>query len=55
MPYTPGSTHGASIKNPEPYNAMRRKGMSKAQAAAISNAQLKKTGKKGRHRRRRGK
>jgi len=55
MPYTPGSTHGPSIKNPEPYNAMRRQGYSKAKAAAISNAALAKGHKKGKHRPRRKK
>lgn len=41
MPYTRGSTHGPSIKNNPTYNALRRKGMPKSQAAAISNAQAK--------------
>lgn len=53
MPYSPGSTHGPSIKNPEVYNALMRKGMSKGQAAAISNGNLKKGYKKGKHRSRR--
>lgn len=44
MPYTPGSTHGSSIKNNPTYNALRRKGMSKGQAAAISNAQYDRMG-----------
>lgn len=35
----PGHNHGPSIKNPRVYEALRRKrGMSKSQAAAISNA-----------------
>jgi hypothetical protein len=54
MPYTPGSTHGPSIKNNETYNALRRKGMSKGKAAAISNSALNKGHKKGRHRSRKG-
>jgi hypothetical protein len=52
LPYSPGSRgHGPSIHNPETYNALMRKGMSKSSAAAISNAQLNKTGKRGVHRR----
>lgn len=50
MPYKPGSTHGPSIHNNETYNALMRKGMSKSKAAAISNAALNKTGRKGKHR-----
>jgi len=50
MPYTPGSTHGPSIKNPDTYSALMREGMSKSQAAAISNAAYNKTGRKGVHR-----
>lgn len=38
----PGSQHGPSIKNPRVYEALRRKGMSKRRAAAISNAQRQK-------------
>lgn len=38
----PGSQHGPSIKNPRVYDALRRKGMSKRRAAAISNAQRRK-------------
>ena len=53
MPYGPGAKHGKSIKNPETYNSLMRSGMSKSQAAAISNAQLNKTGRKGKHRGRR--
>ena len=53
MPYTNtppgGADHGPSIKNPAAYEAMVRDGMSKSQAAAISNAALKKGYKKGRH------
>jgi hypothetical protein len=52
VPWPPGSKHGPSIKNPETYNSLMRKGMSKSKAAAISNAQLNKTGKKGKHRKR---
>jgi uncharacterized protein YoaH (UPF0181 family) len=51
MPYKPGSTHGPSIKNNETYNALIRKGMSKGEAAAISNGALKKGYKKGKHHR----
>ncbi len=51
MPYKPGSRgHGPSIHNPETYNALMRSGMSKGEAAAISNSALNKTGKKGVHR-----
>lgn len=36
----PGHDHGPSIKNPKVYEALRQqRGMSKSQAAAISNAQ----------------
>jgi hypothetical protein len=41
----PGHQHGSSIKNPRVYEALRREGMSKTQAARISNA--KRGGKKG--------
>lgn len=34
-----GGGHGPSIKKPDTYEALRRKGMSKRKAAAISNAQ----------------
>lgn len=34
--------HGKSIKNGRVYEALRRKGMSKSKAAAISNAQKQK-------------
>lgn len=40
----PGSQHGPSIKNPRVYEALRRRGYSKARAAAISNAQRYKDG-----------
>ena len=46
-----GSIHGASIKNPACYEALRRKGKSKASAAAICNAALNKGYRKGVHRR----
>jgi len=53
-----GYDHGPSIKNRATYEALRtERGMSKAAAAAISNAALKKGHRKGRHgraRRRRG-
>lgn len=38
----PGSDHGSSILNSRVYEALRRKGMSKRRAAAISNAQRQK-------------
>jgi hypothetical protein len=53
--YYTGGVHGPSILNPAVYDALRRKGMSKADAAAISNGQLNKKTiggkwyKKGRH------
>ena len=58
MPYTGtppgGANHGKSIKNSATYEALMRGGkMSKSKAAAISNAAFNKTGKRGRHRRRR--
>ena len=37
------SRHGPSIKKPDTYEALRRKGMSKRKAAAISNAQYNHT------------
>jgi 3-methyladenine DNA glycosylase/8-oxoguanine DNA glycosylase len=37
-----GKSPGPSIKNPSVYEALRRKGMSKSKAAAISNAQARK-------------
>ena len=46
-----GYYHGPSIKNSATYEALiTEKGMSKSQAAAISNAALNKGAKKGRHR-----
>jgi len=54
LPYTgtppEGISHGKSIKNPATYEALMRDGHSKSSAAAISNAALNKSGKKGRHR-----
>lgn len=51
MPYTGGADHGPSIKNPAVYESLiAKEGMSKSQAAAISNSALKKGHKKGRHR-----
>jgi hypothetical protein len=38
----PGKKHGSSVKNPDTYDALRDKGMSKQRAARISNAQAKK-------------
>lgn len=53
----PGHNHGASIKKPSTYEALRRKGMGKSKAAKISNAQAAGTishkgggGRKGRRR-----
>jgi hypothetical protein len=37
-----GKTPGPSVKNAKAYEALRKEGMSKSQAAAISNAQAKK-------------
>jgi hypothetical protein len=37
-----GKKPGPSIKRPATYEALRKKGYSKARAAAISNAQAKK-------------
>lgn len=45
-----GGKHGPSIKNPATYEALRREGKSKRQAARISNGVLKRGVKKGRHR-----
>ena len=42
----PGKKHGSSVKNPDTYDALRGKGMSKQRTARISNAQAKK-GKRG--------
>jgi hypothetical protein len=47
--------HGKSIKNPATYEALKRKGMSKSKAAAISNGALEKGYKKGVHHKGRGK
>lgn len=45
-----GYDHGPSVKNSATYEALiTKRGMSKGQAAAISNAALKKGAKKGRH------
>lgn len=38
----PGMKHGPSIKKPKVYEALKRQGMSKSKAAAISNATVKK-------------
>lgn len=46
---TKGFPHGKSIKNPATYEAIKRGGMSKTSAAAISNAALNKGFKKGVH------
>jgi hypothetical protein len=42
----PGHQHGKSIKKPLVYEALRKKGMSKSKAAAISNAMRKRGGRK---------
>jgi hypothetical protein len=45
-----GYNHGKSIKNSATYEALiTKQGMSKGQAAAISNAALNKGARKGRH------
>lgn len=44
-----GKKPGPSIKNPDTYEALKREGKTKAQAAAISNAALNKGFKKGVH------
>jgi hypothetical protein len=46
---SPGYPHGKSIKNPATYEAIKRGGMSKSSAAAISNAALNKGYAKGVH------
>lgn len=42
--------HGKSVRNPATYEALVAEGMPKSSAAAISNAALNKTGKRGKHR-----
>jgi hypothetical protein len=42
----PGHRHGPSIKHPDVYEALRRKGYSKTKAAKISNARGHRGGKK---------
>ena len=42
----PKGKHGPGVKNPDTYEALRDKGMSKERAAKISNAQKKGGGKK---------
>ena len=44
----PGKKHGPSIKAPKVYEALKREGMSKSRAAAISNAAAKKRKRRGR-------
>jgi hypothetical protein len=41
--------HGKSIKNPAVYEALKKQGRTKSEAAAISNAAKNKTGKRGSH------
>ena len=43
---TPGKKKSSSIKNPKTYEGLKKKGMPKSRAAAISNAQAKKKKKK---------
>jgi len=43
----PGKKHGPGVKNPDTYEALRDKGMSKERAAKISNAQKNKGQDKG--------
>jgi hypothetical protein len=45
----PSGNHGPSIKNPATYEALKRQGMSKTQAARISNGALRKGYCKGAH------
>jgi hypothetical protein len=45
----PGKSPGPSILNPDTYEALKREGYTKSQAAAISNAALAKGHKKGKH------
>lgn len=50
MPF--GKSPGPSVKNPQQYEALKGKGMSKTQAAKISNAAIHRRlqkGKKGKH------
>ena len=42
----PGKIHGSSVKSPDTYEALKKKGMSKSRAARISNAQPNKKHKK---------
>ncbi|MGH7764167.1 MAG: DUF7218 family protein [Candidatus Dormibacteraceae bacterium] len=39
----PSRSPGPSVKRPKTYEALKKKGMSKARAARISNAQAKKS------------
>lgn len=45
--YIMGKNHGPSIKNDQQYEALRRDGMSKEQAARIANSDSSMTGRKG--------
>jgi hypothetical protein len=51
----PGHNHGKSIKNPNVYEALRRKGYSKTKSAKISNAQVRSRRKVKKGKARRGK
>jgi hypothetical protein len=46
MPHMKGGPHGSSVKNPKAYEALRKDGMPKSRAAAISNAAKGKRGKR---------
>jgi len=48
----PGHNHGPSIKSPNVYEALRRKGYSKTKAAKISNGLIRGRKRKGKARRR---
>lgn len=54
MPGKGKGAHGPSIKNEATYEALKRDGKTKAEAAAISNSALNKTGKRGKHRGKKG-
>jgi hypothetical protein len=43
----PQKSHGPSVKDPEQYEALRRKGESKEKAARIANTSRSSSGKKG--------
>jgi hypothetical protein len=45
----PGKKSTPNVRNPEQYEALRRKGMSKEKAARIANTPSKKTSRRGGH------